>query len=258
MSKIDNAPLLEAVFEIRWGVIDSTQLKFSKQEETLFPGIVSANASNEGFNLTEPIAGMPPFPHQVTTRFRKSPGSSLCIQTGLGIFTVNQIAEGYDWDIFKVDIENALKIFKKSNDSNIIETLDNATILLRFHDAFFMNGEESFNDYLLKHFNVVPELPSAFYSNPEIENNVHHIHIKFEIPLADDLGVIAITIINAIINDREGLLAEIVIQTNTNSLASDQFDTVKIMNWLAKAHSLQIHTFNTIIKESAYKNGNNN
>lgn len=253
MSQIENAPLIETIFEIRWGEIPPNTFNFSNEEKTLLAGIISSNASHGGYTFRESIAGVPPVPYQVTHRFRREPDTWPCLQTGLGIFTVNQLGKDYDWDIFRGDIENALEIFSKSNESNIIPTINNAKIILRYQDAFYPDSSESIDSYLLNHFNLSTKLPESFFSSDDIEKNIQHVNFKFEVPLVNNHGVIAITITNAIINQTPGLLVDTIVQSNIQNISNDGFNILKVMEWLEKSHDIQRHTFTTIIKESAYK-----
>ena len=136
MSKIQNAPLLETILEIRWGEISPNQFEFTKEEETLLPGLLASNAAQNGYPVQELIQSHPqPLPHHVTLRLRKEDNTWPCLQSGLGVFTINQLDDGYDWDIFKKDINKGLEIFKSSSES-LIKTLEKSVISFKISRCF--------------------------------------------------------------------------------------------------------------------------
>ncbi|MCK5537296.1 MAG: TIGR04255 family protein [Bacteroidales bacterium] len=254
MSKIQNAPLLETILEIRWGEVSPNQFKFTKEEETLLPGLLASTAAQKGYPVQELIQDHPhPLPHHVTLRLRKEEDTWPCLQSGLGVFTINQLGDGYDWDIFKKDINEGLEIFKSSSEK-LIKTLEKSVITLRYQDAFYPEKQEHIDDYLKKHFNISPSLPQKFFDAQQgVEGNIQNINMRFEIPLSDNLGMVTIVITNAVINNNPGLLIETVVTNNLFTASeSSSFNIPIIMEWLEKAHDIQRHSFNTIIKESAY------
>ena len=89
MAEKIKAPLIEAIFEIRWGRKDQNSFEYSNNEQSLFPGQISAHASNEGFTEVEsfnfgPAPSRALIPQRITHRFRVGPNTWPCIQLGLG------------------------------------------------------------------------------------------------------------------------------------------------------------------------------
>ena len=55
MPAIKNAPLVEAIFEIRWGSKGQNSFEFSQDEQSLLPGKVDAFAAEAGFLYPSPL-----------------------------------------------------------------------------------------------------------------------------------------------------------------------------------------------------------
>lgn len=253
MPQIENAPIIEAIFEIKWGNIEPNKLQFSQQEQSLFPGIFAKIASDQNYKVMEAIGGGPLLPHKITHRFRKEENKWPCLQIGLGVFTINQTGDDYDWDQFKKDIYNGLTIFQNANENNFINTLNNSTLVLRYHDAFYPDETSKMSQYIKENFNLSLELPQEFFSNDNIEQDIQHINLKFEIPLKNELGVISITLTSAIINGKAGLLLETITQCQLKDITSSGFNIDLIMDWANNTKQIQRHSFDTIVKEKAYK-----
>ena len=104
MSVLENAPLIEAIFELRWGELSPGNFSYTDEESSMLPLHISIAASKHGFDFIETQSN-PPFPFFVTHRFRKSENSWPCIQLGTGIFTVNQVNDNYNWEEFSIGFE---------------------------------------------------------------------------------------------------------------------------------------------------------
>jgi hypothetical protein len=138
MTALPNPPLIEAIFELRWGEITQEQYSYTPEERSLFAGKISAAMAAHGFVITELVQQQLSFilPMQVTHRFRMQSNSYPCFQVGLGIFTANQIKEGYDWDSFKQSIKTGLDIYNQAEVGKLDSIKDTLTLSLRYQDAF--------------------------------------------------------------------------------------------------------------------------
>ncbi len=125
MATLSEAPLIESIIEIRWGEHKiepnkPVEFKFSAEDTDFFPGQFHSIANSYGFVFVERInKDVPPFiPHVVRYRFRRTEGTWPCYQIGLGIFTVNQVNEGYNWGTFKKDILTGLEMLERGTQSD--------------------------------------------------------------------------------------------------------------------------------------------
>ena len=107
MSKLKNAPLVEVIFEIKWGKTTQKEhellIEFTQEEQSLMPGKFQLHAENVGFSFLEVLKNQPPLPHLVKYRYREKPGSYPLYQLGNGVFAINQTDfedYKYDWEWF--------------------------------------------------------------------------------------------------------------------------------------------------------------
>jgi hypothetical protein len=134
--KLPNAPLVEAVFELRWAVQ---------------PGLVYADPAfpylREDFTKRVEQLGFPvqremgppdalPAPYAIARRFYVAPETEFpLLQIGPGIFAANQSA-GYDWPSFKRLVADGLHALLSSYPKSAIFPMRPSYLELRYIDAF--------------------------------------------------------------------------------------------------------------------------
>lgn len=252
MPVLDNPPLIEAIFELRWGEISLGQFHYN-ENESLFAGMISAAASSKGYSFAERIQHNPTLPMFVSYRFRQKENNWPCYQIGLGIFTVNQIKDKYSWDSFKKSIKTGLDIFNLADSSKINAVKDSLSLILRYQDAFFPEQTESIEQYLDKHFNIKVGLPESFTANVNLNSIRSSINFTVNIESKIPKGQVTITIANAIINDKPGLLMETVVHSKARDILVNGISINDILEWSEQAHDIQRHSFKTLISPSAYE-----
>lgn len=252
MPVLNNPPLIEAIFELRWGEISPGRFQYHQNEESLFAGMFSASAKNKGFVVVENIQNNLSHPMIVSHRFRKQQNTWPCFQVGLGIFTVNQTKEQYSWDSFKNSIEEGLEVFDNTNSSLINSVKDTLSVSLRYQDAFFPDETEVIEQFLEKHFNINFGLPSSFLENSDLNGKHHSVNFNVEVGLEKPHGVVRITIAKAIINDKPGLIMETTVHSKAKEVIKNDIALADLMEWAEQAHDIQTHAFNTIINPTAY------
>jgi uncharacterized protein (TIGR04255 family) len=255
MTTLQNPPLIEAIFVLRWGEVAPGQFIYTPDEQTLFIGKMSASATSKGYGVTENIQQHQSFiiPGLLTHRFRKQENSHPCFQVGLGVFTVNQTKEDYNWYSFKEAIETGLEIYNTAEPTKLNDIKDTLSLSLHYQDAFFPENNITTEEYLKQYFHINAGLPESFFEKPEINRSKIDINMAINVETLNPKGIINVNIANAIINDQSGLL----MQTTVQSKAKDDFNGEvcinEIMNWLELAHDLQKHSFEILVKSSAYK-----
>ena len=252
MSVLDNPPLIEAMFDIKWGHVDSTKFEFHPQEEQILTGLIASLLQDKGFTLIEDISNGHRLPHQVTSRFRTEEGKWPCYQSGLGVFTVNQITDGYNWEDFRTSIENALKALSNKLVLDMIQHRKNTKLTLRYQDAFYPEGITT-EEYIEQYFNFSSTLPKDFYTKYTENNKYDKLNLQYSIPLADKNGYLTILCANAIIMDKPGILIDFAVEINLNNI-TESFSVKEIMIWLESAHDIHRHAFTKLIKKEAYVN----
>ncbi|NOS88709.1 MAG: TIGR04255 family protein [Methylococcaceae bacterium] len=254
MTTLQNAPLIEAIFELQWGEFAPGQFSYTQEEQSLFAGKISAAAASKGYAVTQNIQqnqGLMMMPLLVSHRFRKQQHDFPCFQVGLGVFTVNQVKEGYEWNSFKAAIEMGLEIYKQADADKLNNVKDTLSLSLRYQDAFFPE-KMSTAEYLDQHFHVSSKLPDSFFSYTGANRDKTDVNITMNIETLTPKGTIVIRIANAIIYDKPGLLMETIVQSKANDCLNGDVSN-EIMAWLEQAHDIQKNSFETLVKSSAYK-----
>jgi len=249
MAVLENPPLIEAIFELRWGEVSPGKFQYQQNEESLFAGMFSASAKKEEFVIVENIQNNLLLPMAISHRFRKEKNTWPCFQIGLGVFTVNQTKEQYSWDSFKKSIETGLDIFNNTDPTLMQLVRDTLSASLRYQDAFFPEAED-IEKFLKNNFNINFGLPRSFLENDNLNGKHHSVAFNVEVGLEKPVGVVNITISKAIINNTPGLIMETVVHSKVKNITNKESG---LLEWSEQAHEIQKHSFNTIINPTAYK-----
>lgn len=255
MSNLNPPPLIEAIFELRWGEVAPGEFNYTQEEQSLFAGKISASAASRGFTRCETMkqAGAPiSLPMIVSHRFRTAENKWPCYQVGLGLFTANQVAEGYAWLSFKETIATGVKIYNQAESEKLNLAKDTLQLILRYQDAFFPDAKETVKNYLNNHFNIEAGLPGSFIENEKLDGEKGSINIQFNTNTITPKGHIVIKIADAIINGRPGLLMETVVTSRAKDAIDGDLSEEALLSWVEEAHYLQKHAFKTLVVRSAY------
>lgn len=252
MTGLPKAPIIEAVFELRWAKVsenpaDGTkQFEFSDDERGLFPGQFRVEAKSRGFGVVErtlvPVGF--PIPHQALFRFGKSPAAWPCYQIGTGLFTANQDNDGYSWENFSQHIRQGLEILSEAHPLGIAG-LPILSVELRYIDGFSLDEGESAVSFLKNKLQVSLAVPSGLIDNAMLvgqpERHVMEVSIKSKEPA----GNLVVTVREALINGQPGFVMITSLRSTESECPRSTIDT--IMAWAKQAHAIQKHAFETLI-----------
>ncbi len=261
MGKLKNSPLVEAIFELRWGETQAGHFEYPNEELNFLPGIFSQSVKEQGFGFAEQLnessdrPNISNFPYQVRHRFRKEAGKWPCFQIGLGIFTANQIGnlslnasenDDYDWDDFKPAIITGLVSLDKSYPSGL-NNLNSPQAILRYQDGFYLRDDETIESFVATKIKANIEIANVFTEQEHISNDAQDIHLVFAYQTTRPVGQITISVNSAQMNGRRSVM----IETTVSSRIDEKNKSVDYLtNWCEKAHDLQRHAFDTLIKTS--------
>ncbi len=255
MGQIVDSPLVEAIFELRWGHSEKDGVfKYSRDESDFFPGVFFQSVKAKGFLVSDPIASVPMLPFQAKHRFRKEPNKWPCIQVGMGLFTVNQIGnvsknEGeedeYDWDTFKPVIIDGLNAFAESHPAGI-EGLESPKAILRYQDGFALGGE-TIESFVSDKIEANIKISDLFTNEQHISKNASEINLKFNYQTSRPNGIIAVAVTSVQINGEPGILIE---TTVLSDLKNQKISVDFLSNWCEEAHDLQRHAYETLISKT--------
>lgn len=251
MSVLAKAPLVEAIFELRWGFlspspVDVRQAQFVAPSQPDFEKNFASCARSSGLAISDSInLELPPLPHIVKTRFRATPGSWPCYQIGTGIFTANQANDGYEWKSFREAIVRGLE-FVSASYSGGLNAMPLMGVELRYQDAFLLQAGETAEEFLTKKLEVKVAVPKQFVEFSRFDNGLRGHGLSFQLRLKDPAGVCIVALNEALINGAPGFVMEVSVRSADKDKPTPA--TVQgIAAWLDGAHQVQKHAFDTLI-----------
>lgn len=160
MSKLPKAPLVEVVLEIRWNIIEKSDLT---RIQYLYGDIYSELKHQYPFreSIVSPEIPLDVLINQPTHRFRKAVNEYPLFQVGPGILTLNTIDNNYYWENFLKWTEELVDSFLKVFPINKSENLTPSVLFLDFFPFDFSKGDAY--QFLNDKFNIV--FNQSFISN---------------------------------------------------------------------------------------------
>lgn len=253
MSILKDAPLIEAIFELRWGRLTqqadgAVSFQFGEEDINFFFGQFKKVAADAGLahheraNPFVPVVSPPP--HVVIHRFMQQPNSWPCYQVGLGVFTANQVNEGYDWPSFKGAILRGLDLLERGHPLGL-KGLMPIGAELKYQDAFFLDKEGNDIEFFKRKLDIGLTLPADLLQHPNLTPGVTLPSLAMSFQSNTPKGVLLVDIKKALINGRSGFLMETVLRSA--EAQAPRFNAASLSTWLDGAHQLQRHAFASMI-----------
>ena len=243
---LNNKPLIEAIFELRWGLQDRAPgIKIDPDYKILIGRIY--DRVNEEYSYREqlPTATIPDemVGYVVQHRFRKDKDKWPLIQIGPGIITLND-AEGYVWKDFEERISKVV--------DNLFEAYPNAEdnlkvngLILRYIDAIGFNyEEEDLFDFLKKQMKMNVEMHEKLFDDTGVVKLPLGIDLSFSFQSSKPIGTVHLRFARGKRKDNDILIWETQVQS-----IQDDCPKVKeeIVGWVSEAHKLTDDWFFKII-----------
>lgn len=249
MPILSNAPLIEAIFELRWGKASldpaGVSFEFAPEDSEYFIGQFYGVAKQRGFAVVERIRPLLGVPHVVTHRFRRTSNTWPCMQIGLGTFVVNQANEGYSWREYRKSILEGLEILNAGHPLGI-SGLPAIGMELRYQDGFAFEEGEDPVAFIESKLNLRFAPAEAFVRHGGLDAKTTIVRqMAFEIGAIEPPGVMIIELQTARIKERPGFLLETVVRSVDGTAPRLELDAIAA--WLDSAHRLQQHAFRTLI-----------
>ena len=232
---LKNAPLLEAIFEVRWSVRDPTlqgidpDYKFVagclynklKEEYPHYDGLSTVRVPDEFAR------------NMVQHQFRKEKDGWPLVQVGPGVLTVNE-TKGYEWDDFRDRCKNMVSVFFDTHPN--LESIDVNGLMLRYIDGIcFDYGDGDVLDFIEENLHIDLELPTKALEECKIKSNPTNFNASFTYPLENPKGLLHSKIGKGVMEEKDAIIW----QTNIQSVGDD---TPKMPDdfeaWLESAHGI--------------------
>lgn len=254
MSKLKNAPLIEVIFELKWGKTTQKDneliIEFSQEEQALMPGKFQLYAEGAGFGYLEVIKNQPPIPHLVKYRYRERPESYPLYQLGNGIFAINQTDIGgfeYDWDDFKAHIDKGVKLFEQSYPFPI-KDLPLIEIQLRYRDAIEAQDNECILAFVNENLNVGNLiLPPDLTDNEDIDTECPNASLTLQVGCKKPNGQIICQINQGLKDGKKAFIFDFIIISKVNVFAEITSQT--LIDWCTEAHKHHQTIFKAIFSD---------
>ena len=231
INKLTNKPLVEAMFELRWGLDGAPGMAVDPYYQMLIGQLYSA--IKDDFPVWErlPTAEVPESfaPYSPHHRFRVASNQWPLVQIGPGILTVND-TESYDWDSFlsrcSAVVDTLFSIYPNAN-----EQLRIFEVTLRYIDADNLLGKPALD--FLQGLKVSVNLPQTLFAGGRIGNTNLGVGLSLAYPTLEPKGVLQISYNQGHKNEQNALIWE----TQVISRGADApRQPEEIKAWLKEAH----------------------
>lgn len=256
MTTLAKAPLLEVATEIRWGIRSPSsedqspgrEVTFDFQTEEIEHHSRRFLEAASAYSFAEvPRGGSlrhddnPFMPAHAYIR-EASPG--LIYQLGTGVMVINQTNEGYDWPSYKHDVLAGFALLRESLASFYDET-PFFGCELTYADGFFLQENETPEEFLRNKLAVRVKVPEAFFNTPFLKDEPWSAGFLVNCALVEPEGFLTIKVDSGEILGREGfLMTTQVLSLGTNA----DYSSAGFGRWLEAAHEVHRHAFRTLIQ----------
>lgn len=251
MSGKKEPPLIEAIFEVRWGRIsagqsdvDVTQVDFDEEDSTLFAGTFKSKALADFPVYKKVNEVVPPnIPHLVKHQFWKGDGEWPCLQIGLGLMAANQTNDGYSWEDFKVTCLSALNLLDNAHHMGLND-LPRIGVELKYRDGFLLGEDETDNDFVKTHSRF--DIPTDFFDTEIFKPSIaENHHISFSVSVDTPKATLITNLDKGQISGKPAFIQTTAVRARDALCPDFSIDSLDI--WLEQAHAVQKHAYETLI-----------
>jgi uncharacterized protein (TIGR04255 family) len=232
ITNLSNKPLVEVIFELRWGLEGPPGIAVDPYYQMLIGQFYSAVKADYSFWERLPTAEVPEAlaPYTPHHRFRVANNQWPLVQIGPGILTVND-TENYVWDSSFYPRCAALidTLFNIYPDSN--ERLRIFEVTLRYVDADEMLGGSAME--FLEELKVAVKLSDTLFAGGRINNTSLGVGLSLTYPTIQPKGAFQISFNQGRKNDQYAMIWETKVLSR-GSDAPKQPEAIK--DWLKNAH----------------------
>ena len=246
-TKLTKAPLVEAILEIRWKLVEQAPgVAIDPRYKVLVGRLYDRLEDSYPFHEPLPTASMPDemLGYIVQHRFRSAENRWPLVQVGPGLVTLNE-TENYTWDDFESRSRKLLDcLFGAYPDTQ--HSLSIASLQLRYIDAIpFDFVRDSIFEFMADKLKIDLTFPPTLFQDAPIQPLPAGFNVLFSFPTADPKGTIRLRFARGTRHDREALIWETVVQ-------SDEADVPEMpagfQAWLIGAHTLTHNLFFKLIE----------
>lgn len=240
-----NPPLLEAIFELRWGLQQDT--KTGRVRDPAYPMLVGRlyERFKKDFPFTEDLPSVQAHPETAPFvprhRMRKDKDSYPLMQIGPGIITLNH-AKGYSWSDFK---ERILRVLEA------VQELQTPPLNFIKSELRYVNGirfdlaRENPLAFLSEKLHTKVELDPEFFMLNGMQDRPNGVGVNLSYVLDKPVGFLGISANLGHVDNKNAYIVQIGIQSFAEMVPSD---AENFAPWLDEAHNAAEHSFKVFCK----------
>jgi len=245
--KLNRAPLIEAIVEIRW--------KARPQGDPNYNLVIGKLSESFGdYPEYQPLNADVPVQlaaqmHMVQHQFRAAPNGWPLIQVGPSIFTLNQ-TEAYDWEgDFRQRAIAAVETFFKAYPKS--DALDIESTLLRYIDAIDLDWEkENLLEFLDKKLKAKVTLPSSLFTDTGVGPSPVALDFTSSFRCTEPRGLVHLRFASGQSRGKKSLIMETMVQ-------STEADVPQMpqgfAGWLEAAHGIPSTWFRLLTEGDLFR-----
>ena len=234
---LKNKPLVEAIFELRWGLQERDQgVKIDPHYKILIGRVYDRVKDKYPFHEPLPTSTMPDeiAGYIVQHRFRRGKDKWPLIQIGPGIITLND-TEGYIWEDFKNRICNLIDVLYEVYPDPENNLKVNG-LLLRYINAVDFDYEKgNLFKFLEENLKVSIQIHEELFKGTGVNNLPLNIDLRFSFPSAEPKGAVHLRFVRGKRKNIDALIWETIVQSAGEDVPNSKEE---IITWVDKAHSL--------------------
>jgi len=245
--QLSKAPLVEAILEIRWKLIEqSPGVSIDPKYKVLVGRLYDRLEATYPVHEPLPTASMPDemLGYVVQHRFRSAEHQWPLVQVGPGVVTLNE-TENYTWDDFEKRSHQLLNhLFEAYPDAP--NSLTITSLQLRYIDAIFFDFDhDDIFAFMADQLQINLNFPPKIFQNSPLHSRPTGFNALFAFPITDPNGVIRLRFARGKRMERDALIWETVVQSDEANVPEmpSGFQT-----WLAAAHTLTHNLFFKLIE----------
>jgi len=249
MSNTNTPPLIEAIFELRWGETSPNNFFYDNDDKTTFLMKFGAAATIKGYGEIEAVNPNAPdqIPMFIKHRFWKTKNVWPCMQIGMGIMTVNHTDKGYKWADFLKTIIEGVEVFNSSDNNKLSKIINSGKLRLIYQDIFSIEDINDLPKILRKKLNINFSIPPELLVHDKLKG-MTDLGLSFGLKTIDPIGSMSIKItqVMTIKSDKPSFLVETIIDSRMKDVNVKNVEDIE--RWALKAHNLQKHSYSKLMK----------
>jgi len=249
---LQNKPLIEAIFEIRWELEKKPSNIMIDPHYKLLVGQIFDRIKNDyAFFKSLPQSTMPDefWPYTVQHQFRKSDNGWPLIQVGPGIMSLNDTKE-YVWADFEKRIMGLLDVLFEIYPSSNGGLTPNG-LLLRYIDAIEFDFEkDNIINFLRDKLKTTIDIHEKLFNDTGVSKLPSEFDLRFSFQTNEPPGAIRIRFVRGKKNKNNALIWETQVSSFDEKVPKNKED---IINWVSKSHKLTHDWFFKLIDGELYE-----